>query len=153
MRQNPIPYGEIPASSEGVNEDFNDLFTAVNALDTEADEHVELELDPTDTNTDKEKHLSNAQGKKWEDHVGTITGNPHNVTHAQTSPGSVDETDTNTTKDKHVSNALAKGWEDHKNNAAKHREINDSGAGSDDLWSAHKIFYEISAVSGGGIPA
>ena len=44
--------------------------------------HVGKVLDPTDTNTDKTKHLSNAQGKKWEDHVGVVAGNPHGTTAA-----------------------------------------------------------------------
>ncbi|MCF8088965.1 MAG: phage tail protein [Desulfotignum sp.] len=32
--------------------------------------HVNMQLDPTDADTVKNRHLSNAQGKKWEDHVG-----------------------------------------------------------------------------------
>ncbi len=38
-RRNIIPYGQDPASSAGVNEDFNDLFSAVNTLDAEATQH------------------------------------------------------------------------------------------------------------------
>jgi len=32
-------------------------------------EHEEKTLDPTDTDTIKNRHMSNAQGKKWEDHL------------------------------------------------------------------------------------
>lgn len=38
------------------------------------------ELDPTSADTVKNKHLSNAQAKVWEDHNYTTSGNPHDVT-------------------------------------------------------------------------
>ncbi|MCP3942227.1 MAG: hypothetical protein GY710_12175, partial [Desulfobacteraceae bacterium] len=45
-------------------------------------DHEAKQLDPTDTDTAKEKHLSNAQAKKWEDHTKNKS-NPHAVTKAQ----------------------------------------------------------------------
>ena len=42
--------------------------------------HVGKILDPTSTDSTKEKHLSNAQAKKWEDHAEATSGNPHGVT-------------------------------------------------------------------------
>ena len=44
--------------------------------------HVGQELNPADTNTTKNKHLSNAQAKVWQDHVG-LKNNPHEVTPEQ----------------------------------------------------------------------
>ena len=64
-------------------------------------DHADKQLDPTDTDTAKERHLSNAQGKVWQDHVGDgdmhVTliekavwsdhaldeTNPHNITTSQ----------------------------------------------------------------------
>jgi hypothetical protein len=80
------------------------------------------ELDVTSTNTTKNKHLSNAQGKKWEDHVNTTNGtNPHQTNHdSLLNRGEVDPTSTDTTKNKHLSNAQAKKWEDHANADSPH---------------------------------
>lgn len=52
-------------------------------LDSLFDTHEGQQLNPADTDTDKDKHLSNAQAKKWEDHVDDTTGNPHEVTAEQ----------------------------------------------------------------------
>jgi hypothetical protein len=43
-----------------------------------ADLQLILGLDPTSTDTTKNKHVSNAQGKKWEDHVDAST-NVHGI--------------------------------------------------------------------------
>lgn len=64
-----------------LNWNLNEIDTQIKARDTDLNTtHVGKQLDPADTNSDKTKHLSNAQGKKWEDHVGTVSGNPHSVT-------------------------------------------------------------------------
>jgi len=49
-----------------------------------------------------------------------------------------------------VSGTLQSQIDAHTADVDKHREINDSGAGSTDLWSAEKILSEIATVSGGG---
>jgi hypothetical protein len=79
------------------------------------DTHIVKQVDPTSTDTTKDKHLSNALAKGWEDHKNS-TGNPHSTQHNQLlNIPTVDVTSTDTVLDKHISNALAKGWEDHKN--------------------------------------
>lgn len=52
-------------------------------LDSLFNTHEGQQLNPTDTNTTKNKHLSNAQAKIWQDHIDDITGNPHAVTAEQ----------------------------------------------------------------------
>lgn len=89
-----------------------------NLTDIETRNHSGLQnilaLDPTDTDATKVKHLSNAQGKVWQDHVGITNGNPHGTDHsALDSIGTLDVTSADTTKDKHLSNAQGKKWEDH----------------------------------------
>ena len=64
-----------------LNWNMTEIDSQIKARDTDLNTtHVGKQLNPADTNTDKTKHLSNAQGKKWEDHVDTVTGNPHSVT-------------------------------------------------------------------------
>lgn len=66
-----------------LNWNIDKIDTELKARDTDLNTtHVGKVLDPTDTNTDTTKHLSNAQGKKWEDHVGVVAGNPHGTTAA-----------------------------------------------------------------------
>ena len=52
-------------------------------LDSLFHTHEGQQLNPADTNTTKNKHVSNAQAKKWEDHVDDEGGNPHSVTAEQ----------------------------------------------------------------------
>lgn len=61
----------------------SDLNYNFDLLDSLFDTHEGQQLNPADTDTDKNKHLSNAQAKKWEDHVDDTTGNPHEVTAEQ----------------------------------------------------------------------
>ena len=59
-----------------------------------------LEIDPTLDDTSKNKHISNALAKGWQDHITT---------------NEIGITSSDDKKDKHVSDALAKGWQDHIN--------------------------------------
>lgn len=52
-------------------------------LDSLFHTHEGQQLNPADTDTTKNKHLSNAQAKVWQDHVGA-KNNPHEVTAEQT---------------------------------------------------------------------
>lgn len=56
-----------------------------NLTDIETRNHNDLqtiqELDPTSTDATKRKHLSDAQGKVWQDHVTIVDGNPHGTDH------------------------------------------------------------------------
>lgn len=62
----------------------------------------------------QDKHISQANGKKWEDHVDVIDGNPHGTDHAALEGiALLDPTDIDVTIDKHLSNAQAKVWQDH----------------------------------------
>lgn len=66
-----------------LNWTIDEIDTQIKARDTDLNTtHVGKILDPTDTDTDKTKHLSNAQGKVWQDHVGVVAGNPHGTTAA-----------------------------------------------------------------------
>lgn len=80
------------------------------------------ELDVTSTNTTKNKHLSNAQAKKWEDHVNkTSNSNPHGTRHRDLNEiEGANTASTDGTQNKHVSNAQTKKWEDHANAASPH---------------------------------
>lgn len=53
-----------------------------NSVQGKLDTHASAGLDPTSTDALKNKHLSNAQAKKWEDHTAN-KNNPHNITVAQ----------------------------------------------------------------------
>lgn len=68
-----------------LNWNIDKIDTELKARDTDLNTtHVGKVLDPTDTDTATTKHLSNAQGKKWEDHADTTSGNPHGVTASET---------------------------------------------------------------------
>ena len=88
-----------------VNIDFTDS----NLTDILTRNHSDLQnvevADDTDTDTTKDKHVSNAQLKVYKDHVDIIAGNPHGTNHNQLiGVLQADETSADTTKDKHVSN-------------------------------------------------
>lgn len=51
-------------------------------------DHEAKQLDPTDTDPVKENHLSNAQGKAWQDHLANRE-NPHEVTKSEVGLGSL----------------------------------------------------------------
>ncbi|MCK9525436.1 MAG: hypothetical protein M0R49_05865 [Limnochordia bacterium] len=51
-------------------------------LDSLFNTHEGQQLDPADTGTTKDKHLSNAQAKVWQDHT-EAKNNPHEVTPEQ----------------------------------------------------------------------
>lgn len=61
-------------------------------------------------------HISQADGKVWQDHVLVISGNPHGTDHSQLSGVlGADTTSSASAKTKHVSNLQAKTWQDHVN--------------------------------------
>jgi hypothetical protein len=69
----------------------------------------------------QDKHISNANGKVWQDHVEIIDGNPHGTDHAMLDAIMVlDPTSADITKDKHLSNAQGKVWQDHTQNTNIH---------------------------------
>lgn len=68
-RKNPIPYGQDPASSEGVNQDLNDLFGAVNTLDDEATSHgddEEVHLPVIEEGDSGKAAVVNSEETGWE---------------------------------------------------------------------------------------
>lgn len=86
----------------------------------------------TGTGVTTDKHISQAQGKVWQDHVEITNANPHGTDHSQLdSIGTADETDSNTTKDKHVSNAQLKTLQDHVNITAGNPHGRDFGVSPD----------------------
>jgi len=101
----------LPEAAQIINSNF-DLCDQHESLtpSSATKPHNISEVDETDTDTTKNKVVSNSLAKGWEDHKNSTVNSstPHNI-------GQVDETDTDTVKNKLVSNALAKGWEDHKN--------------------------------------
>jgi hypothetical protein len=75
-----------------LDDEFNNLVNANNSLDTEVINHKAKQADTTSTDTVKDKHDSNSQVKKWEDH-GNNTSNPHGTTASQVGAYSKSETD------------------------------------------------------------
>jgi hypothetical protein len=73
----------------------------------------------TGTDTAKVRHISNADGKAWQDHIEVTNGNPHGTDHSQLDAIGVLVPGTDTTQDKHLSNAQAKVWQDHVTNDAQ----------------------------------
>jgi len=68
----------------------------------------------TGADTVQDRHISDADGKVWQDHVEVTDGNPHGTDHSQLEAiGELDPTSADATKDKHLSNAQGKVWQDH----------------------------------------
>lgn len=68
----------------------------------------------TGTDTVQDRHISEADGKVWQDHVEETDGNPHGTDHSHLDAiGTLDPASADATKDKHLSNAQAKVWQDH----------------------------------------
>jgi hypothetical protein len=109
---------------------INDWQTHVDTKDANPHEtkHDQLlergTLDVTSGDATQNKHLSNAQGKKWEDHVNKTDGtNPHKTEHDKlVSIATLDPTSIDTTQNKHLSNAQAKKWEDHVGAVSPHSQ-------------------------------
>ncbi len=60
------------------------------------------------------RHISQADGKVWQDHVEVTDANPHGTDHSQLNAiAELDPTSADATKDKHLSNAQGKVWQDH----------------------------------------
>lgn len=101
------------------------LVRNANPHETRHDQMLEIGiLNVASTDTTQNKHLSNAQAKKWEDHVNlTTNANPHGTRHSDlVAIEGVDPASTNATQNKHVSNAQAKKWEDHVDHNYPHAE-------------------------------
>ena len=80
----------------------------------------------TGTDTAQVKHISNADGKVWQDHVEVIDGNPHGTDHDMLEAiGVLDPSDTDGVKDKHLSNGQAKVWQDHTADVTIHHTLED----------------------------
>lgn len=93
-------------------------FTGSDLSDILLRPHSALQLilgaDDTDTNATKNKHVSNAMVKDYNDHVLITDANPHGTDHDQLDAiGQADETSSDTVKDKHVSNNQLKVFNDH----------------------------------------
>jgi len=68
----------------------------------------------TGTDTVQDRHISDADGTVWQDHVNVTDGNPHGTDHSQLDAiGELDPTSADATKDKHLSNAQGQVWQDH----------------------------------------
>jgi len=70
------------------------------------------EVDETDTNTDKNKVVSNFLAKGWEDHLGN-TSDPHGVTATQIGLAAADKTNADATFNKLINNLLTKTFNDY----------------------------------------
>lgn len=93
-----------------------------NPHETKHDQLLEKgEADVSSTNTTKNKHVSNAQAKKWEDHVNA-DGNPHDTNHSDLKNVQGATNGTNTSKIKHISDADFKKFDDHVAAAHPHSE-------------------------------
>jgi hypothetical protein len=69
----------------------------------------------TGIDTAQVRHISDANGKVWQDHVEIVNGNPHGTDHAALDGIAVlDTASSDATQDRHLSNAQSKVWQDHK---------------------------------------
>lgn len=125
---NRPPYGAPPNGREWtlwfnqlmkrVSETAQLLWTQIDFTDSKLSDiisrpHSDLQLilpaDDTDSDTDLDKHVSNAMVKVYADHVAINDANPHGTDHDQLDAiGEADETSADATKDKHVSNLQMK---------------------------------------------
>ena len=68
----------------------------------------------TGTDVAQVRHISQADGKVWQDHVEITNANPHGTDHAMLDAIAVlDPTSADDTKDRHLSDAQGKVWQDH----------------------------------------
>lgn len=73
-QQHIIELNEKPASSLLMNKELQNIYKGTNELDDEAEIHRSKQADPTLADTAPEKHVTNAQTKKWEDTANTFSG-------------------------------------------------------------------------------
>lgn len=73
-QQHIIELNEKPASSLLMNKELQNIYKGTNELDDEAKIHRAKQADPTLADTATEKHVTNAQTKKWEDMANTFSG-------------------------------------------------------------------------------
>lgn len=73
-QQHIIELNEKPASSLLMNKELQNIYKGTNELDDEAKIHRAKQADPTLADTATEKHVTNAQTKKWEDTANTFSG-------------------------------------------------------------------------------
>jgi hypothetical protein len=111
--------------ARGVYPTTNDRLTAMEAVSAghatatgnpHGTQHAQTNpatVNPADTNATRDKHLSNADAKVWEDHKNA-SGNVHGTAHGQLTnvTGAISGVDTAQTK--HISDANFKAWEDHR---------------------------------------
>jgi hypothetical protein len=70
------------------------------------------------------KHISQADGKVWQDHVGITDANPHGTNHGQLDAIAVlDPTSADAVQDRHLSDAQGKVWQDHTLDADIHHTL------------------------------
>ena len=74
VQQHIIELNEKPASSLLMNKELQNIYKGTNELDDEAQIHRAKQADPTLADTATEKHVTNAQTKKWEDTANTFSG-------------------------------------------------------------------------------
>ncbi len=74
IQQHIIELNEKPASSLLMNKELQNIYKGTNELDDEAKIHRAKQADPTLADTATEKHVTNAQTKKWEDTANTFSG-------------------------------------------------------------------------------
>jgi hypothetical protein len=90
--------------------------------DLETRPHSQLEsiegVNVASTDTGQVKHVSDANGRKWEDHVDTNNANPHGTDHSQLDAiAQADDTSSNTDGGKHVTDAAMKYLKDRAHDA------------------------------------
>ncbi len=73
-QQHIIELNEKPASSLLMNKELQNIYKGTNELDDEAKIHRAKQADPTLADTAPEKHVTNAQAKKWDDIANTFSG-------------------------------------------------------------------------------
>lgn len=73
-QQHIIELNEKPASSLLMNRELQNIYEGANELDDEAKIHRAKQADPTLADTATEKHVTNAQTKKWEDTANAFSG-------------------------------------------------------------------------------
>lgn len=92
------------------------------------------------------RHISQADGKVWQDHVEIVDGNPHGTDHAMLDAiEQSNDTSADADGGKHVTDAQVKKYEDHRLDATIHHtleEIQDSIAGMLTAGNAVTLTYD-----------
>lgn len=113
------PSKPVPSTSRELEEFYLDVFMRKGSSleDIENRLHSMLqEILGWETGTDavQDKHISEADGKVWQDHVEITDANPHGTDHDMLDDIQVlDPTSADTVQDRHLSDAQGKYWQDH----------------------------------------